>query len=60
VLEFLYTGFCVINDKKDFISETRLAADMFACDELAQICQNILDDNEYLNPSFGMKYTLSY
>jgi len=53
VLEYLYTGFCVIKDKKDCVSETMVAAEMFQCDELTQICQNILDDNEYLNPSFG-------
>jgi hypothetical protein len=35
------------------ISETVLAAEMFGCEELATICQNVLDDNEDLNPSFS-------
>ena len=65
ILEFLYTGFCVIHNKKvgnfseislrckDMVSETVIAAEMFGCEELVTICQNILDENEDLNPSFS-------
>tara|TARA_R110002050_G_scaffold53365_3_gene121419 strand:+ start:36 stop:1868 length:1833 start_codon:yes stop_codon:yes gene_type:complete len=53
VLEFLYTGMCKIVSKADMVEETREVADLFQCEELGTICANVLEDNEFLNPSIG-------
>lgn len=53
VLEFWYTGITHIADKKDFVSETIDAANLYECDQLVAICNNIRDDMSELNPSIG-------
>ena len=52
IMEFLYSGYCIINNKDDMIAETMVAAETYQCEELVTICQNILDDQSDLNPSF--------
>jgi len=53
VLEFWYAGITHIADKKDFVSETIDAANLYECEHLVQICENIRNDMPELNPSIG-------
>lgn len=53
VLEFWYAGITHIADKKDFVSETIDAANLYECENLVQICDNIRNDMPELNPSIG-------
>jgi len=53
VLEFWYTGITVIADKGDFVSETIDAANLYECEQLVTICENIKNDDPLLNPSIG-------
>ena len=53
VLEFWYAGITHIADKKDFVSETIDAANIYECEHLVQICDNIRNDMSELNPSIG-------
>jgi len=53
VLEFWYAGITHIADKKDFVHETIDAANLYECDQLVQICENIHSDQPELNPSIG-------
>lgn len=53
VLEFWYTGITNIADKSDFIGETKEAANLYECDRLVDICDNVLNDMAELNPSIG-------
>jgi len=53
VLEFWYSGIAVIKDKSDFLSQTIEAANLYECDYLVTICENITNDMSELNPSIG-------
>jgi hypothetical protein len=53
VLEFLYTGIPTIRDKLDGVQDLLAAAELFKLEHLATICRNVLDDNDFLNPSIG-------
>jgi len=53
ILEFLYTGIATIKDKSDGVTEIIEVAEMYECKELVTICRNILEGNEFLNPSIG-------
>jgi len=52
-VEFLYTGSATISGKNDHLDEIMKAAKTFECDELDTICKNIINEDEYLNPSIG-------
>ena len=51
ILEFLYTG--MISKTKD-VQDILATAELFKYDQLATICRNIMENNEFLNPSIGM------
>ncbi|KJE97108.1 rho GTPase [Capsaspora owczarzaki ATCC 30864] len=53
VLEFLYTGLASFDDKNDHVRETSTASSLFDLGELSTICQNVLEDDQELNPSIG-------
>lgn len=42
---------------RDDVHDLLTAADLLGFDNLATICRNVLDDNEFLNPSIGMPFT---
>jgi len=50
VLEFLYTG--IISQTKD-VGDISVAAELFHFSHLVDICKNITENNEFLNPSIG-------
>jgi len=50
VMEFLYTG--LISRTKD-VRDILSVAELFKLRSLVDICNNILENNEYLNPSIG-------
>jgi hypothetical protein len=51
---FRYTGIATIEGKSDEIPEIIAASDIFGCEELKQICNNIINDEDYYNPSIGI------
>lgn len=57
VLEFLYTGsvseLSNNDDKRDIAMDLINVARMFELIELKTICENVLNEREYLNPSLG-------
>ena len=52
ILEFIYCGEASKLTKKD-VDEVKRVAKIFNCDELVTICQNIQENNEWLNPSIA-------
>eukprot|EP01102_Stenamoeba_stenopodia_P004108 TRINITY_DN1428_c0_g1_i1.p1 TRINITY_DN1428_c0_g1~~TRINITY_DN1428_c0_g1_i1.p1 ORF type:complete len:703 (+),score=172.21 TRINITY_DN1428_c0_g1_i1:118-2226(+) len=53
VLEFIYSGWVPIKDSKDDIDDTIRVAKIFDLDYLVTYCNNIIEGNEFLNPSIG-------
>ena len=55
VLLFLYTGLPDITEDtdKDFVSEIKNLANRFGSSWLSQVCDNLVEDEAYLNPSIG-------
>eukprot|EP01101_Sappina_pedata_P003548 TRINITY_DN1426_c0_g1_i3.p1 TRINITY_DN1426_c0_g1~~TRINITY_DN1426_c0_g1_i3.p1 ORF type:complete len:740 (+),score=168.90 TRINITY_DN1426_c0_g1_i3:149-2221(+) len=52
LISFLYTG--VLNKKKKCpLDEITKAGKTFGCEEICTVCYNIMEDNEFLNPSIG-------
>ena len=52
VLEFLYCGLPLSLQEKEW-KDVAKAAKIFNCDELFTICTNLMEDNDWLNPSIG-------
>jgi len=53
VLEFLYTG--IIAERKELpkLAEIKKVAELLGLNQLVTIVDNVLDDNDFLNPSIG-------
>jgi len=62
IIEFLYTGFVTdssagktagANSTISFANELLVYAEQFQCEHLVTICRNIIENQEFLNPSIG-------
>ena len=52
-LTFLYTGMVEVSKDSTQLQETISAARLLNLPELALICENVLKEEEFLNPSIG-------
>jgi len=53
ILEYLYSGMATIADRNDKIEETRTAAQLFECEHLLSIIDNVVSGDVELNPSIA-------
>lgn len=52
-LEFLYTGYTDLNKDSNELDRTIIAAQLLNLPELQMICENAMQDQDFLNPSIG-------